>query len=470
MGASTVVGSRSSVIYQNTIHTASTSTLRSILSLPNRTLRKFSFSARDTRKLSQQLIATAFRGDDDRVYELLEAGADVNYKENQRRVAICSAASRGHTSTVRVLLENHARVDSVDGQGMTPLMWAVTTETEDLVELLCSYHAKLNKKDKKGSTALHKAASGRPRMTELLLSKNVDYNVPDQDSMRPINFACEKGDDSSLRLLVQAGADVSAKYSPPIRNCIWNLHVGTVKTLIDIGVSLSVRYHIRETDKGKVSALSHAACIALDESVKNYWAKDTLHDWTRYDKAIEIIGILRNAGAIARGSLTHVYGSDGEQSASFYYGGMLPDLIAFKWNQKLACIGHPYYYGATPEMRANILNEQRRLERLEQQTALSIRQPASQPSTVEYPNATLQPSPSLFPTSHYSLNDQSALFTGHFPGSSNNLQSPLNYLLWIGKAEQPQPAHDNQRISEPARGSARSIYSERGAGALDIEC
>ncbi len=70
------------------------------------------------------------------VQALLDAGADVNAKDNNGETALIQAASTGHTETVQALLDAGADVDAEGAFEMTALMWAKRKGHTEIVELL----------------------------------------------------------------------------------------------------------------------------------------------------------------------------------------------------------------------------------------------------------------------------------------------------------------------------------------------
>jgi transient receptor potential cation channel subfamily A member 1 len=75
---------------------------------------------------------------------LLEAGADVDVRNNKRWTALDSAAVKGHLAVAETLLQNGSPVDPVDKSKHTPLYLACQHGHHDLVKLFLSKKASLS--------------------------------------------------------------------------------------------------------------------------------------------------------------------------------------------------------------------------------------------------------------------------------------------------------------------------------------
>ena len=70
----------------------------------------------------EDLIMAALGGEDDRVGQLIAAGANVNHADGNGWTALVAAAMRGNEATVERLLAAGANVECADIKGMTALM------------------------------------------------------------------------------------------------------------------------------------------------------------------------------------------------------------------------------------------------------------------------------------------------------------------------------------------------------------
>jgi len=81
---------------------------------------------------------------------LLEAGADVNARNNFDAVPLHRACYRGHESIVRLLLDHGADVNAKDKNGNTPLHEAVWQANTDIIRLLIEKGADLQARNRQG--------------------------------------------------------------------------------------------------------------------------------------------------------------------------------------------------------------------------------------------------------------------------------------------------------------------------------
>ncbi|HUG62172.1 MAG TPA: ankyrin repeat domain-containing protein [Methylomirabilota bacterium] len=140
---------------------------------------------------------------------LIEAGADPNAPHTRYKdTALMLAARTGTTDALRVLLEAGARVnESETWGGTTALMWAVAERHPAAVKVLIDHGADVNAR-----SHFVPAANGRGFEGRTPVASKADQNVEEFASgwMTPLMFAAREGDVESARLLIAAGAAVSA--------------------------------------------------------------------------------------------------------------------------------------------------------------------------------------------------------------------------------------------------------------------
>jgi uncharacterized protein len=96
----------------------------------------------------------AWSGDLQYVTQLVEAGAEVNWRDSIGESALFGAAAWGHVDVVRYLLSVGARHDLLERTGYTPLHWAASHGTVATLEVLVAAGADPMAQDNHGRTPL----------------------------------------------------------------------------------------------------------------------------------------------------------------------------------------------------------------------------------------------------------------------------------------------------------------------------
>ena len=116
---------------------------------------------------------------------LLEAGADVNAKQDHKIgfTAMNQAAYFGHAPCLRHLLRFKADVNIVDAYGGTPLVAAALNGEEECVRVLLEAGANVNQPTTNGNTPLMKAAlNGHAKCVRMLIVAGADVALKNKKS------------------------------------------------------------------------------------------------------------------------------------------------------------------------------------------------------------------------------------------------------------------------------------------------
>ncbi|XP_034632595.1 poly [ADP-ribose] polymerase tankyrase-2-like isoform X1 [Trachemys scripta elegans] len=132
---------------------------------------------------------------------------------NYRWTDLHYEASRGNMEKLQQLLVTSDRelVDRKDYYGKTPLYWAAYKGQKLSMELLLQHGASVNTCCKHGGTPLHAAIGLFPDCTLLLIQHGADVNLQDNWGVTPMYLAACSGQIECIRLLVQAGPDITYK-------------------------------------------------------------------------------------------------------------------------------------------------------------------------------------------------------------------------------------------------------------------
>jgi len=117
------------------------------------------------------LFVAAARQDLDVLRMLVEAGADVDERDEQKGATVLHwTAYHGLEAACRLLLNAGAAVDSREMCGQTPLHWAARKGRDDVIRTLLAFGADLDAEDTGRRTPLQYAIEQRCRSTVALLA------------------------------------------------------------------------------------------------------------------------------------------------------------------------------------------------------------------------------------------------------------------------------------------------------------
>ena len=176
---------------------------------------------------------------------LLQQNSKVDAADEDGNQPLHMACKQGNAATSQLFLKHGAKANAVNRCGETPLHKAVGVETWfcQILDALMQHHASINAADKNGNrplhlacevvltgtvqdllgknadvnaantfkqTALHKAACAKKdsaMVCSMLIRKGARTNAADVDGNTPLHLACFKGNSTTVRVLVENGAD-----------------------------------------------------------------------------------------------------------------------------------------------------------------------------------------------------------------------------------------------------------------------
>lgn len=153
---------------------------------------------------TEQLLDAAYRGERERLADLLRDGAEANQLHGGA-AALHVGAEWGHTEIVELLLGAGAKVDAVDSCGRTALIWAAENGHTAIAQRLIAARCDVNWHDTEGISALSVAAgSANDELVKLLLKSGAKVL---QEDAKPLRQAVETGKVETVRALLAARAD-----------------------------------------------------------------------------------------------------------------------------------------------------------------------------------------------------------------------------------------------------------------------
>ncbi len=145
---------------------------------------------KDSSKEFTLLHFAASFGDTNITKLLLEEGASIDIRDQNKNTLLHLAASNGHTDTVKLLVEKEPDLSVVNEEGNTSLHLAASNGHTDTVKLLMEKGSDLSAVNKNGDTLLHLAASnGHTDIVKLLVEKGSDLSAVNKNGDTPLNIA-----------------------------------------------------------------------------------------------------------------------------------------------------------------------------------------------------------------------------------------------------------------------------------------
>jgi len=146
----------------------------------------------------------ALAGNLEKVRSFIEAGTDVNAKDESGMTPLLRAVSREHAAVVKFLVDNGADLNTGDKWGYVPLVYALWHTDSETVKLLIAKGADVNAKNNDGKTPLDLAVTrNRPAIGELLVAKGAVISS--------LHAAAFVGDLAKVKAFIDEGVEVNKK-------------------------------------------------------------------------------------------------------------------------------------------------------------------------------------------------------------------------------------------------------------------
>lgn len=124
---------------------------------------------------------------------ILDAGADINQKDNLGITALHSSIRKKHEDVYKFLRSNGAEL-SITSKGLTPLMFASAVGSNDLVGILLNEGEGINTSQPDGWTSImHAAYFGHYDTVKILVKNHADVRALTNDKKTAADFAFERG-------------------------------------------------------------------------------------------------------------------------------------------------------------------------------------------------------------------------------------------------------------------------------------
>jgi ankyrin repeat protein len=134
---------------------------------------------------------------------LLDAGADVNARDNEGNTAIMNTYTQATAEIVRMLTNRGADVNAKDKDGNTALISMAVFDNYEVLQAFIDAGADVNAANKEGVTALMRSAKDRQlKNVKLLLTADADINLKDKDGWTALTYA-QKNNDAKIVLAIE---------------------------------------------------------------------------------------------------------------------------------------------------------------------------------------------------------------------------------------------------------------------------
>ena len=189
-----------------------------------------------------RLVSAIRAGHVDAVRHELAQGADVNARDATGTTPLMFATVYADVSMVSLLLDSGADVDARNHAGATALMWSVGNH--DKARLLLENGADVNVATKAGLTALIMAATlpDAAKTVRLLVTHGADVNA-NAEHFSPLMSASFRGDTDVLKVLIEKGADATARNRfgfSPLHGASFNGTVEATRLLLSKRIDANV--------------------------------------------------------------------------------------------------------------------------------------------------------------------------------------------------------------------------------------
>ena len=154
----------------------------------------------------------AIRGNTKALEKLIDAGLDINTRDQEGGTLLFNASAYGQIHTVSMLLAHKADTEIPAALNkLTPIAVAAVQGDENVVRTLLKFGAKPVYKDSTGkirSALAYAAATGRTSVVQLLLNHGAQPDqATDVDGNTELMIAAARGYQAIVELLIKYGAD-----------------------------------------------------------------------------------------------------------------------------------------------------------------------------------------------------------------------------------------------------------------------
>ena len=213
------------------------------------------------------LISAAYEGHTDTVRYLVGLPeVDLNHQGSNKRTALHVAVHQKHADVVQMLIDAGADIETKNDKGHSPLHLASSSGALTTAKMLVKAGADVRATDDKGNTCLILAAYlGHTDTVRYLMSlPEVDLDQQGTNNFTALHFAVQQKHADVVQVLIDAGADIKTTNDghSSLRLAILSGELTTVKMLVEAGAD------VRATDAEGATCLISAAYFGHTDTVR----------------------------------------------------------------------------------------------------------------------------------------------------------------------------------------------------------
>jgi ankyrin repeat protein len=200
---------------------------------------KQQLAAEQTKNDKFPLHTAVFKGDIEKVKELIAKGYNVNTRDEGDSIALHYAVHIGHKEIAELLIASGADINAKNKNGGIPIMLAALSNRNDIVEMLIAKGAE--------KTIYVAAAQGDVEAVKALLKKDPNLvNAPaSNDGMSALHWAAFMDRLDVVKALIENGANVNICSTPydvtPLFWAVRKDHLDAAKLLIEKGADVKIK-------------------------------------------------------------------------------------------------------------------------------------------------------------------------------------------------------------------------------------